>query len=144
MKAENIIKTRTGRRYLRKVANASPYCRFYVMEGDTPPELSTIKKARIDPRRKKNNGVVVRTLTVVKVGIDWNSDKNPFDPKRHVPYLKASLNSIGYNVNTYPKTRQYRIFSDALNFDSGLISLVEFRKTANRLRKLNRLSRLQF
>ena len=142
MKAENLIKTRAGRSYMRKVAEASPHCRLYVTEGDAAPALGTIKKARVDPRRKKNNGVVVRTLTVVKVGIDWNSDESPFDPKRHVPYLKASLHSIGYNVNTYPKTRQYRIFSDASNFDSGLISLVEFRKTANRLRKLNRLRSL--
>jgi len=139
MKAENLIKTRVGRRYLRKVAGASPYCNFNVIGGDSPPTIETIKKVRINPRRKKNNGVVVRTLTVVKVGIDWNSDKNPFDPKYHVPFLKAALGSIGYNVNTYSKTRQYRIFSDVSNFDSGLISLEEFRKTANRLRKLNRL-----
>jgi len=138
MKTENLIKVREGRSYIRKVANSSPYCRLYVIEGTSPPTMGTIKKARIDPRRKKNNGVVVRTLKVVKVGIDWNSVEVPFDPKRSVSYLKASLITIGYRIDSYPLARQYRIHS--LDYDSGLISLAKFRKTANRLRKLNRLN----
>lgn len=135
MKASNLIKTTKGRRYIRDVAGASPYCEIYVKLGNEAPNLSSIKKAKIDPRRKKDNGVVVRTIPVVKVGADWVTDSPPFNPKTDVPYLRETLKGLGYNVSIYSKPRRYRIF-DGSGYDTGPISIIEFRKKANKLRKL--------
>jgi len=136
MKASNLIKTRKGRRYIREVASATSRCEIYVKLGDEAPNLSTVKKARVDPRRKKDNGVIVWTVPVVKVGADWVSDSPPFDPKTDVPYLKETLKGLGYNVSTYSKPRRYRIFDDK-GYDSGQLTIIEFRKKANKLRKLS-------
>lgn len=135
MKASNLIKTRKGRRYIRDVAEAPPHCEIYVKLGDEAPNLSSIKKAKVDPRIKKDNGVKVWTVPVVKVGADWVTDTPPFDPKTDVPYLKETLKGLGYKVSTYSKPRRYRIFDDS-GYDTGQISIVEFRKKANKLRKL--------
>lgn len=128
MIGEEIIKTTKGRAFVRKLAGAKIHSEVHLLDGDMPPEIRNVKRVFVKKGKKKDK-VIVRSYDVVKLGKEWRPDKDPFDPNKSVSYLRQILLENDFRVIKVSR-KTYKIYGHG--FDSGTVSLIEFRKQAKK------------
>jgi hypothetical protein len=150
MKASELIIFREGRQYINKIAGAR-FRTIKLINGDSSPKkvgqsyhYETKGGRMIDhPNAYKKNGwsnmVYISSSRKVEVGKDWKSDfKFKFPIENRYAYLSYILKNIGFDslsFNNENNKRQYLI-QNYSNFNSGHISISEYRNLAKKLLKL--------